>query len=118
VLCKGTSTYSNAYCNAITTSATVHEFEFTQAFDTFRDDGEDFGIRVNCRRGSRNTAASFHIYGAEIEVDYTIPNPCNITTTLTGNGTISPEGTTLTVEGVEFTLTITPNDNTETVTAK
>lgn len=117
VLCKGTSTYSNAYCSAITTSATVHEFSFTQDYATFADDGEDFGIRINCRRGSRNTAASFNIYGAEILVDYTIPTPCTVTTTLTGNGTISPSGSTSTYEGAEFTLTITPTDKSETVTA-
>lgn len=116
VLCKGTATYSNAYCNAITTTVSVHEFSFTQDFATFRDDGEEFGIRINCRRGSRNTEASFHIYGAEIEVDYTIPNPCTITTTLNGNGTISPSGTTETVEGTEFELTITPTDKSEQVT--
>lgn len=117
VLCKGASTYSNAYCSAITTSATVHEFSFTQDYATFADDGDDFGIRINCRRSSRNTAASFQIYGAEIEVDYTIPTPATVMTTLTGNGTISPSGSTSTYEGAEFTLTITPTDKSETVTA-
>lgn len=117
VLCKGTSTYSNAYCSAITTSATVHEFSFTQDYATFADDGEDFGIRINCRRSSRNKSASFYIYGAEIEVDYTVPDPCTVTTTLTGNGTIYPSGSTSTYKNVEFTLTITPTDRSETVTA-
>ena len=117
VLCKGTSTYSNAYCSAITTSATVHEFSFTQDYATFADDGDDFGIRINCRRSSRNTAASFNIYGAEILVDYTIPTPATVTTTLSGNGTISPSGSTSTYEGAEFELTITPTDKSDTVTA-
>ena len=117
VLCKGTSTYSNAYCDAITTSATVHTFSFSQDYATFADDGDDFGIRINCRRGSRNTAASFQIYGAEIEVNYTIPNPATVTTTLTGNGTISPSGATQTYEDAEFTLTITPTNKSDTVTA-
>lgn len=117
VLCKGTSTYSNAYCDAITTSATVHTFSFTQDYATFADDGDDFGIRINCRRSSRNTAASFQIYGAEIEVNYTIPNPATVTTTLTGNGTISPSGATQTYEDAEFTLTITPTNKSDTVTA-
>lgn len=117
ILCKGTSTYSNAYCSAITTSASVHEFSFTQDYATFADDGDDFGIRINCRRSSRNTAASFQIYGAEIEVNYTIPNPATVTTTLSGNGTISPSGSTSTYEGAEFTLTITPTDKSDTVTA-
>lgn len=116
VLCKGTSTYSNAYCDAINTSATVHEFSFTQDYATFKDDGADFGIRINCRRGSRNTAASFNIYGAEIEVDYTIPVSATVTSTLSGNGTIVPSGATSTYEDAEYTLTITPTDKTETVT--
>ena len=117
VLCKGTSTYSNAYCNAITTSATVHEFSFTQDFDTFRDDGAEFSIRINCRRSSRNTSASFYIYGAEIEVNYTIPNPATVTSTLSGNGTIDPSGAVETYEGAEYTLTITPANKAETATA-
>lgn len=116
VLCRGTSAYSNAYCSAITTSATVHEFEFTQDYATFRDDGAEFGIRINCRRGSRNTAASFYIYGAEIEVDYTVPDPATVTSTLTGNGTIVPSGATSTYKDAEYTLTITPTDISETVT--
>lgn len=116
VLCKGTSTYSNAYCSAITTSVTTHEFEFTQDYATFKDDGADFGIRINCRRGSRNTAASFNIYGAEIEVDYTIPDPATVTSTLSGNGTINPSGATSTYKDAEYTLTITPTDKSETVT--
>lgn len=116
VLCKGTSTYSNAYCDAITTSATVHEFSFTQDYATFRDDGEDFAIRINCRRSSRNTSASFYIYGAEIEVDYTIPDPATVTSTLSGNGTINPSGATSTYKDAEYTLTITPTNKSETVT--
>lgn len=116
VLCKGTATYSNAYCSAITTSVTTHEFEFTQDYATFRDDGEDFAIRINCRRSSRNTAASFYIYGAEIEVDYTIPDPATVTSTLSGNGTISPIGATSTYKDAEYTLTITPTNKSEAVT--
>lgn len=116
VLCKGTSTYSNAYCSAITTSVTTHEFEFTQDYATFRDDGADFAIRINCRRGSRNTSASFYIYGAEIEVDYTIPDPATVTSTLSGNGTIAPSGATNTYKDAEYTLTITPTNKSETVT--
>ena len=117
VLCKGTSTYSNAYCSAISTSVSVHEFSFTQDYATFSDDGDDFGIRINCRRSSRNTAASFSIYGAEIEVDYTIPVSRAITTSLVGDGTISPSGTTNAYDGNEFTLTITPTNQASQVIA-
>ena len=115
VLCKGTSTYSNAYCSPITTSTTTHEFSFTQDYATFADDGDDFGIRINCRRSSRNTQSVFYIYGAEIEVDYTIPNPRTVTSTLSGNGTIVPSGATSTYEGAEYELTITPTNSSDEV---
>lgn len=57
-----------------------------------------------------------YIYGAEIEVNYTIPNPRTVTSTLNGNGTISPSGATSTYEGAEYELVITPTDKTEPVT--
>lgn len=117
VLAKGTSIYNNTYCSAINTTASVHEFTFTQDFNTFRDDGEEFGICINCRRGSRYTASYHYIYGAEIEVNYTIPNPATVTSTLTGNGTIDPSGAVTTYDDAEYTLTITPTDKSETVTA-
>lgn len=117
VICKGKATYSKAYCDAITTSVTTHTFSVTQTFDTFRDDGAEFGIRINCRRGSKKTPATFYIYGAEIEVDYTIPNTRTVTTSLNGDGTISPSGTTTTSEGQEFELTITPTNKNDPVTA-
>lgn len=116
VLCRDTATYNNAYCDALGTSVAVREFTFTQDFETFRNDGDDFGIRINCRRNSRNTAASFNIYGAEILVDYTLPNPATVTSTLSGDGTISPSGATSTYEGAEYELTITPTDTSEPVT--
>lgn len=115
VLAKGTSIYNNTYCSAITTTASVHEFTFTQDFETFRDDGEDFGIRINCRRGSRNTTSYHYIYGAEIEVDYTIPNPATVTSTLTGDGTIDPNGAVETYEDATYTLTITPTNKSDEV---
>ena len=116
-LANGTSTI-NGSCSAITTTATVHEFSGISAdWDTIKSYGDNFGIRINCRRASRNTAAYMYIYGAEIEVTYTVPNPRTVTTTLSGNGTIVPSGATTTYDGEEFELTITPTDKTETVTA-
>lgn len=58
-----------------------------------------------------------YVYGAEIEVEYTLPNPANVTSVLVqGEGTINPLGTTNTYEDLEYTLTITPNDTSEEVT--
>lgn len=108
----------NGSTTAITTSASVHTFTgVTADWETISGYGNNFGIRINCRRASRNTAGYVYIYGAEIEVDYTMPVSATVTSTLSGNGTISPSGVTSTYEGSEYTLTITPTDKTETVTA-
>lgn len=116
-LANGT-TAINGSCSAITTTASVHEFTgITADWDDIKGYGSNFGIRINCRRASRNTAAYMYIYGAEIEVTYTVPDPRTVTTTLSGNGTISPFGVTNTYDGEEFELTITPTNASDTVTA-
>lgn len=115
-LCHGTSQITST-CSAISTTATVHEFTGVDMdWDDMVGYGADFGIRINCRRSSRNTTGYMYIYGAEIEVDYTIPVSATVTSSLTGNGTISPSGATATYEGAEYTLTIIPTDKTATVT--
>ena len=72
-LANGT-TAINGSCSAITTSAAVHEFTGISAdWDTIKGYGSSFGIRINCRRASRNTTGYMYVYGAEIEVTYTLP---------------------------------------------
>lgn len=116
-LANGT-TAINGSCPAITTSASVHTFTgVTAGWDTIKGYGDNFGIRINCRRASRNTTGHMYIYGAEIEVTYTVPDPRTVTSTLTGNGTISPSGATTTYDGEEYELTITPTNKSDTVTA-
>lgn len=115
-LANGTSAI-NGSCTAINTSASVHTFTGISAdWETIKGYGSNFGIRINCRRASRNTTGYMYIYGAEIEVDYTVPDPATVTSNLSGDGTISPSGATSTYKDVEYTLTITPTDKTETVT--
>lgn len=115
-LANGTSAI-NGSCDAITTTATVHEFSgISDDWETLSGYGNNLGIRINCRRASRNTTGYMYIYGAEIEVTYTISEPRTVTTSLNGNGTIDPSGDTTTYDGEEFELTITPNDKSETVT--
>ena len=115
-LADGTS-FINGSCTPITTTASVHEFtDISADWDTIKGYGSDFGISINCRRASRNTAAYMYIYGAEIEVTYTVPDPRTVTTTLTGDGTISPSGTQTMYDGDEYELTITPTDKSATVT--
>lgn len=90
-LADGT-TAINGSCSAITTSAAVHEFTGISAdWDTISGYGSSFGIRINCRRASRNTTAYMYIYGAEIEVTYTVPVHHDITVTnqTTATATVS-----------------------------
>ena len=108
----------NGSCSVITTTATVHEFTGVSAdWATIRGYSDNFGIRINCRRASRNTTSYMYIYGAEIEVTYTVPDPRTVTSTLTGSGTIDPSGAITTYDGEEYVLTITPTNKSDTVTA-
>lgn len=115
-LANGT-TAINGSCSAITTTASVREFTgITADWDTIKSYGSNFGIRINCRRASRNTAAYMYIYGAEIEVTYTVPNPATISSTLNGNGTINPSGEYSTYDGETYELVITPTNTADIVT--
>ena len=86
-LANGTSAI-NGSCDAITTTAAVHTFTGLSAdWETLKGYGSNFGIRINCRRASKNTTAYVYIYGAEIEVDYSIPEPASDTLYLKADGT-------------------------------
>lgn len=115
-LANGTSAI-NGTCSVIETTVDVYTFSgLSDDWDTISGYGSNFGIRINCRRASKNTTSYMYIYGAEIEVTYTVPNPRTITSTLTGSGTINPSGAYNTYQGEEYTLTITPTNVSETVT--
>ena len=58
-----------------------------------------------------------YIYGAEIEVTYTVSNPRTVTTTLTGNGTIDPSGTQTMYDGDDYNLVIEPTNESDEVSA-
>jgi hypothetical protein len=117
-LANGTSKIDGS-CSAITTTVSVHEFTgVSEGWETIAGYGSNFGIRINCRRSNKNTTSYMYIYGAEIEVTYTVPNPRTITSTLTGDGTINPSGVTNTYQDAEYTITITPTNKSDTVTVK
>jgi len=79
-LCNGTTTQSGATATGLTTSTQTRTFSNgTLTWDTISGWGEDFGIRINARRGSRNTVGYYYIYGAEIEVTYTVPVHYSVT---------------------------------------
>ena len=115
-ICNGTTTLTGS-SSTISTSASVITFtSVSPTWNTIAGYGSDFGIRINVRRSNANTAGSCDIYGAEILVDYTVPNPRTITSTLYGNGTIDPNGNTTSYDGEEYELTITPNNICDAVT--
>ena len=119
-LANGTTTITGT-CSAINTTVTVLTFTgVTADWETISGYGDNFGIRICVRRsgggGGSSSTGYCYIYGAEIEVDYTLLNPRVITSTLTGNGTISPSGTYSTYDGEEYTITITPTDTSDNVT--
>lgn len=109
------STSASGRLSTTTTTFTFAEGSLT--WDTIKGYGTNFGIRIPLRRASSNTADVVSVYGAEIEVTYTVPNPRTVTSTLTGDGTISPSGATTTYDGEEYTLVITPTNKADTVTA-
>lgn len=88
-LADGTTTI-NGSCDVITTTAATHTFTGISAdWDTIVGYGSTFGIRINCRRASRNTTSYMYIYGAEILVDYTIPVHHNITINNSTSATVT-----------------------------
>lgn len=119
-LVNHTTAFSNTYASTqfgtSVKTITIPTANFT--WETMKSYGDEFGIRICLRRSSSGTPAYVYVYGAEIEVEYTVPDPRTVTSTLTGNGTIDPSGAYSTFQGAEYTLTITPTDKSEPVTVK
>lgn len=116
-MCNNTSQITSTM-SAISTTATTREFTgYTVDFDTIKGYGSNFGVRINCRRASRNTTGYMYIYGAEIEVTYSIPVPAVVTSSVNGDGSINPKGAYNCNEGDTYTLTINPLNKADQVTA-
>ena len=122
-LCNNTTTITGS-CDVITTSTQTLSFTgVTADWGTIAGYKSNFGIRINCRRNNKNTAATFYIYGAEIEVNYTVPVYHNITVTGDSNNVI-PTGTESVLEGTDYSVTMyydskpTVTDNNVDVTSQ
>lgn len=87
-LCHGTSQITST-CSAVSTTAKTLTFGVSADWEDIVGYGSDFGIRINCRRASKNTTGYMYIYGAEILVDYTIPVYHNVTLTNNTSATVS-----------------------------
>lgn len=118
-LLNGSTAIANTYSTTQfgTSVKTIEVPHGDISWETLKQYGSNLGIRICVRRSSRNTAAYVYVYGAEIEIEYTVPASATVTSTLTGDGTIVPAGATATYEGSEYTLTITPTNKSDTVTA-
>ena len=107
-LANGT-TAINGSCDVITTTAATHEFTGISAdWDTIAGYGSNFGIRINCRRASRNTTSYMYIYGAEIEVTYTVPVYHNVTITNSTSATVTASDTNP-LEGTDVEIRASTN---------
>ena len=93
----GGSTASQSF----STSTRTITVPYTGTWDTLKGYGADLGIRLVIRRSNRNTQGYLYIYGAEIEVEYTVP--VYHTVSITGNTT--PTGTQTVLEGTDLAIT-------------
>ena len=83
--------------------------------------GSNFSIDVVLASNS-SSYPYVYVYGAEIEVDYSLPVYYDVTAS-TDSGSVSPSGTTSVIQGGDFTLTInvpnpTVRDNNVDVTSQ
>ena len=117
-LANGTSALSNttASSNFSTSTKTITIPTGSLTWEQITDYGNNFTIMVYVRRSNRNTTGYFYCYGAEIEVDYTIPIHHSVTINNNTSATVVASDTNpLDGENVEIKsntlsgLTITDN---------
>ena len=114
-LCNNTSSISGTTASGrLTTTTTTFTFTIpsTLTWDTIVNTyGSNFGIRIPLRRASSNTADVVTVYGAEIEVTYTLPVYHTVSVTNSTSATVSPTGINSQVlEGTDYTVTLNVND--------
>ncbi len=86
-VCNGTTTISGTTASPLTNTVGTKTFSNgSLTWEKMSGYGSDFGIRINCRRNSKNTPATYYIYGAEIDVDYTEAVPSNDALYIKQNG--------------------------------
>lgn len=70
-----TSIGSTTVTSSLSTTATTFTFPIpsTLTWETLKGYGSNFGIRIPLRRSSTNYSSYVYVYGAEIDVTYTVP---------------------------------------------
>lgn len=76
-----TSISNTTLTSSLSTSVTTFTFPIpsTLTWETLKRYGANFGIRIPLRRSSTSSNSYVYVYGAEIEVTYTIPVYHNVT---------------------------------------
>ena len=108
--------------NTIDTTASIITIPTgSLTWDTLSGYGSGFSIDV-VLRSTDSSYPYVYVYGAEIEVNYTMPVNYDVTVTNSTSATVTPTGTTSVTEGHSFTVTtdslsgITVTDNNTDVT--
>ena len=109
-LYNGTSSISNAYSTTSTSTSNIGTITATSIPNSFND------LRIYVGNSSTQSNRRPYVYGAHITITYTVDN-VTITTTLSGSGTIDPDGETSVPKNSEFTLYIYPESSSSPVTA-
>ena len=102
-LANGTSALSNttASQNFSTSTKTITIPTGSLTWQQIVNYGSNFTIMVYVRRSNKNTTGYLYCYGAEIEVDYTIPVYHSVT--VTGDSSaVTPTGTESVLEGESY----------------
>lgn len=78
-------------------STTVQTFTFpipsTLTWETLKGYGSNFGIRIPLRRSSTSSSSYVYVYGAEIDVTYTVPVYYDVTINNSTSATVSASDT-------------------------
>lgn len=105
-LYHGTTAISNTtVTSSLSTSVTTLTFHIpsTLTWDTIKGYGADFGIRVPMRRSSKSYNSYVYVYGAEIEVTYTVPVYHSVTITNSTAATVTASDSNP-LEGTDVTI--------------
>ena len=107
-----TSISNTTVTSSLSTSTQTFTFPTSSLqWSTLKGYGNNFRIRIPLRRSSSGTSAVVTVYGAEIEVTYTLPVYHTVSVTNSTSATVSPTGTDSQVlEGTDYTVTLNVND--------
>lgn len=125
-LYNGTTSISNTTVSS-SLSTTVKTLEFpipsTLTWETLKGYGSNFGIRIPLRRSSTSYNSYVYVYGAEIEVTYTVPVYYDVTITNNTSATVTASSSNA-LEGTDVEISsdtlsgITITDNGVDVTSQ